>query len=67
MRYDGEVRVVPLVGVEESGGDAVGGVAGEGRGRVEVFDCCLVFFFQLGQIGDTDGFGRILESMGVCH
>lgn len=39
--------VVALVGVEERGGDAVGGVAGQGWGRVEVFDCCLFFFFTI--------------------
>lgn len=35
------MRVVALVGVEEGGGDCVGGFGGEGGGRVEVFDCGL--------------------------
>ncbi len=35
------MRVVAFEGGEEGVGDRVGGVAGECRGRVEIFHCCL--------------------------
>lgn len=42
MRDDGQVRVVPLVGVQERARDAVRRVAGESRRGVEVFDAGLL-------------------------
>lgn len=38
---DGKVRVVALKGREQRERDGVRGGQGQGRGRVEVFDCCL--------------------------
>lgn len=43
-RYYGEVGIVSLKCREESVRDRIRRIAGESRGRIEVFYCCLFIF-----------------------
>lgn len=60
-RDDGEVRVVALKGGEEGERDGVGGVEGEGRGGVEVFDGGLRVGPMLIRCNDSLCFSGVFE------